>query len=138
MGCRRRGWGPEHGGQPITEAVASGGANWSTAATNPDAAGMVHWQSQARGAAHWERTAAGHDESMKAEALLMDLGRIWTTSMWPSRAPRKWPLRSPRLQHSQKLVEEIHTAAVCQTCMITGDSNISRRVRHLRELLAKG
>jgi hypothetical protein len=35
-----------------------------------------------------------------------------------------------KLQHSQKFVEEIHSAKVRQTCMITGDSEISRRSPH--------
>ena len=35
-----------------------------------------------------------------------------------------------KLQHSQKFVEEIHSAEVRQTGMITGDSEISRRSPH--------
>jgi hypothetical protein len=35
-----------------------------------------------------------------------------------------------KLQHSQKFMEEVHTAVVRQTRMITGDSNISRRIWH--------
>src|ERR1035437_4725982 len=35
-----------------------------------------------------------------------------------------------KLQHSQKFVEEIHSAEVRQTGMITGNSEISRRSSH--------
>jgi hypothetical protein len=33
-------------------------------------------------------------------------------------------------QHSQKFMEEVNTAVVRQTRMITGDPNISRRIWH--------
>jgi hypothetical protein len=36
------------------------------------------------------------------------------------------------LQHSQKLVEELDTAAVRQTRMITGDPDVSWRIWHFR------
>jgi ribosomal protein L19E len=35
-----------------------------------------------------------------------------------------------KLQHSQKFMEKVHAAVVRQTRMITGDSNISRRIWH--------
>jgi hypothetical protein len=34
------------------------------------------------------------------------------------------------LQHSQKFVEKVHSAEVRQTGMITGDSDVSRRISH--------
>ena len=34
------------------------------------------------------------------------------------------------LQHSQKLMEEVHAAVVSETRMITGDSDITGRIRH--------
>jgi hypothetical protein len=33
-------------------------------------------------------------------------------------------------QHSQKFMKEVNTTVVRQTRMITGDSNISRRISH--------
>jgi hypothetical protein len=33
-------------------------------------------------------------------------------------------------QHSKKFMKEVNTAVVRQTPMITGDSNIPRRIRH--------
>jgi hypothetical protein len=36
----------------------------------------------------------------------------------------------PELQHSQEFMEEVDTTIVGQTSMITGDSDISRRISH--------
>ena len=42
------------------------------------------------------------------------------------------------MQRSQKFMEEVNTAIMRQTRMITGDSNIPRRIRHFHEFLTDG
>jgi hypothetical protein len=42
------------------------------------------------------------------------------------------------MQSSQKFMEEVNTAIMRQTRMITGDSNIPRRIWHFHEFLTDG